>query len=141
MLHAAPVMMLRNHEQHLVKLKKPMILGMVDGPFLSIISLASPETGCFECFEQRVMARLDDIAAYRSFVQGSVKMAAGKPESEKSYSPLVALLISAVLSEGFLTSSVKINKTSGRVINVYLPTLEIPGSGSPGVPYCPACGP
>lgn len=135
-----PVMMLRNLNRLCVKLKKPMILGLVDGPFLSIINLASPETGCFECFEQRVMARLEDVAAYRSFVQGSVKMAAGRPESEKSYSPLIALLISAVLSEGFLTSSVKINKTSGRVINVYLPSLEIQVQDLLRVPYCPACG-
>ena len=135
-----PVMMLRNLNRIAVKHKKPMIIGLVDGPFLSIVSVVSPETGCFECFEHRVMARLEDVAAYQSFVKNVVQLNPGRKDEEKSYSPLISLLISAVLSEGFLTSSVRINKTSGRVINIYLPTLEIQVQDLLRIPYCPACG-
>jgi len=58
----------------------------------------------------------------------------------KSFSPMIGLLISAVLSEGFLTSSIRINKLSGRILNIYLPTLEIQVQDLLRVPYCPACG-
>jgi len=135
-----PVVMLRNLNRILVKQKKPLILGLIDGPFLSIISVVSPETGCFECYEHRVMARLEDVTAYTSFVKNATQLGSGRAEDEKSYSPLISLLISVVLSEGFLTSSVKVNKTSGRVINIYLPTLEIQVQDLLRVPYCPACG-
>lgn len=135
-----PVMLLRNLNRLLVKLRKPFILGFVDGPFLSIVSMASPETACFECFEKRVMARLEDVSTYKTFVKATSTYMADKNKSDGSYSPLLSMLISAVLSEGFLTSSIKINKTSGRIINVYLPSLEIQVQDLLRVPYCPACG-
>jgi len=136
------IQFLRNLNRVLIKMKKPSVLAFVDGPFLTLLATASPETGCFECFEHRVLARLEDTNAYNLFVKATTEQAGtiSRENDGKSFSPMIGLLISAVLSEGFLTSSIRINKLSGRILNIYLPTLEIQVQDLLRVPYCPACG-
>lgn len=136
------IQFLRNLNRVLIKMKKPSVLSFIDGPFLTLLSTASPETGCFECFEHRVLARLEDTNAYHLFVKATMEQSGSvfREKDGKSFSPLIGLLVSAVLSEGFLSSSVRINKLTGRILNIYLPTLEIQVQDLLRVPYCPACG-
>lgn len=67
-LQRPQVKFLRNLNRLLMVRSTPMALAMLDGPFLTIMTTKAPETGCFECYENRVMARLQDISAYRRFV-------------------------------------------------------------------------
>jgi thiazole/oxazole-forming peptide maturase SagC family component len=127
---------LRNLNRLLVQAEKPMVLGMIDGPFLTVLSTLATQTGCFECFEQRMLARLEDTEVYHRFA-GS---AAGGPAVGPGFAPALHLLTAAVLSEGYLFSTLGMLRLAGRVVNTYLPILEIQVQDLLRVPYCPACG-
>lgn len=128
--------LLRNLNRVLIQAGKPLILGLIDGPFLSILSTLATRTGCFECYEQRMLARLEDTLVYHRFVES----AAGGGKGGGAFSPALHLLTAAALSEGFLYSALGVQRLAGRVINVYLPLLEVQVEDLLRVPYCPACG-
>ena len=129
------VVMLRNLNRAVEKLEKTLILGIIDGPFLSVIGAKPPYTGCFECFELRSLARLEDHVAYQAF-------AATRPPAADTaaVSPLLGLLVNLVMSECFVESKVGTSRFSGRVLNIYLPTFEIQVQDLLRMPGCPACG-
>jgi thiazole/oxazole-forming peptide maturase SagC family component len=134
---AAPnLTMLRNLNRLLIRLEKPLILGLIDGPFVSAMSSMPTDTGCFECFEQRMLARLEDTQVYHQFVQATGGAAATGPW----LSPQMHVLTSMVLSEGFLWSTIGLMRLAGRAVSVYLPLLEIQVQDVLRVPYCPGCG-
>lgn len=128
---------LRNLNRLLLQAEKPLILGLIDGPFISALSTVPTDTGCFECFEQRMLARLEDTAAYQQFVEATAR--ADAPNGAWSASQLHAL-VSVVVSEAYLYATVSMMRLTGRVVNVYLPLLEIQVQDLLRVPYCPACG-
>ncbi len=134
---AAPhLCFLRNLNRILLSIEKPLILGLIDGPFLTLVATQSPQTGCFECFEQRMLVRLEDHVAYHKFV-ASMPL---KTIQSKIFTPPLHLLTSAVVSEGFLHASLGVLRLSGRILNIYLPVLEIQVQDLLRVPYCPGCG-
>ena len=135
---AAPnLSVLRNLNRVLVRSEKPLILGLIDGPFVSALSTIATETGCFECFEQRMLARLEDTLVYHQFVQATGGgLAGGGPW----LSPQLHVLTALVISEGFLCSTLGMMRLAGRVVSIYLPLLEIQVQDVLRVPYCPACG-
>jgi len=134
---AAPnLTLLRNLNRLLVQAEKPLILGLIDGPFLSVLSTLATQSGCFECFEQRLLARLEDTVVYHRFVESAAQAPAPGPW----LAPAVHMLTAAVLSEGYLYSTLSMLRLAGRIINVYLPLLEIQVQDLLRVPYCPACG-
>lgn len=134
---AAPnLSFLRNLNRMLIRLEKPLILGLIDGPFASLLSTLATETGCFECFEQRMLARLEDTVIYHRFVEARASSA---PPGH-GQSPALHMLTGAVLSEGYLYSTIAMQRLAGRVVNIYLPLLEIQVQDLLRVPYCPACG-
>jgi thiazole/oxazole-forming peptide maturase SagC family component len=94
------------------------------------------DTGCFECFEQRMLARLEDTQVYHQFVQATGGAAATGPW----LSPQMHVLTSLVLSEGFLWSTMGLMRLAGRAVSIYLPLLEIQVQDLLRVPYCPGCG-
>ena len=129
--------LLRNLNRLLVRMEKPLILGLVDGPFLCALSTLATETGCFECFEQRMLARLEDTVVYHQFVQATGSGAnAGGPW----LSPQLHTLTATVISEAFLYSTLSMMRLAGRIVSVYQPLLEIQVQDLLRVPYCPACG-
>jgi len=129
--------LLRNLNRLLVHSERPLILGLVDGPFLSILSTLATETGCFECFEQRMLARLEDTLVYHQFV----KATAGFSRVGGGWlSPQLHSMTAMVLSEGYLYATLGMMRLAGRVLSVYLPLLEIQVQDLLRVPYCPACG-
>jgi thiazole/oxazole-forming peptide maturase SagC family component len=129
--------MLRNLNRVLIQTEKPLILGLLDGPFVSLISTFPNETGCFECFEQRMLARLEDTAVYHQFVEAT---ATGSVPGGPWLSPALHMLTAGVISEGYLYSTISMQRLAGRIINIYLPLLEIQVQDLLRVPYCPACG-
>lgn len=138
------IVRLRNLNRVLLELKIPLILGFIDGPFLTILATAPGEQGCFECFEHRLWARQQDTQVYASFVRASFEQDQQGRQGSSSrawfFSPLLGMVVSAVLSEGLLYNAFRFNRIAGRVVSVYLPTLEVQAQDLLRVPYCPACG-
>lgn len=129
--------MLRNLNRLLIRNEMPLIIGLIDGPFITVLSTLATRTGCFECYEQRMMARLEDTLAYKQFVENSK---GSSFQAGRSFSPPMHVLTAFVLSEGFLYSTLSTLRLGGRVVSVYLPLLEIQVQDLLRVPYCPGCG-
>jgi thiazole/oxazole-forming peptide maturase SagC family component len=135
---AAPNMsILRNLNRLLIAAEKPLILGLIDGPFMSVLGTLATQTGCFECYEQRMLARLEDTVVYHRFVESTAK---GADPVGPWFSAQMHMLMAAVISEGLLYSSLGVMRLAGRIVNIYLPLLEIQVQDLLRVPYCPACG-
>ncbi|HYY95080.1 MAG TPA: hypothetical protein VE713_11225 [Pyrinomonadaceae bacterium] len=131
--------LLRNMNRLLVEAEKPLILGLVDGPFMSLLATLATQSGCFECYEQRMLARLEDMTVYQQFVEATAA-GGGADAASEPFAPPLHLLMAAVISEGYLYSSLSMLRLAGRILNVYLPLLEIQTQDLLRVPYCPACG-
>jgi thiazole/oxazole-forming peptide maturase SagC family component len=129
--------MLRNLNRLLIRAEKPLILGLIDGPFMTLLSTLASQTGCFECFEQRMLARLEDTLIYHQFVESTVE---GSTPGGPWSSPQLHLLTASVISEGYLYTTLGMMRLAGRIVNTYLPLLEIQVQDLLRVPYCPACG-
>lgn len=127
---------LRNLNRILVKLSKSSVLSMIDGPFSSIMTMSPPETGCFECYESRLMARMMERSVYKEYVDQSRDVSASSGSS-------VALLhgiASSAFMEGILLWKIGRSRLAGRIQSTYVPLLEIQMQDLLRVPYCPACG-
>lgn len=129
---------LRNLNRILLEKSMPIVISILDGPFLNITTVKGKETACYECFEMRVLSRNEDLAAYNNFVKrtGAIKIV-----DKKTYiTPILQTFMSLSLYEAFLLSTIGKCKLAGRVINVYLPIIEIQIQDLLRVPFCPACG-
>jgi thiazole/oxazole-forming peptide maturase SagC family component len=131
------IMFLRNLNRVLIHMEKPISLGLIDGPFLSALTIHSPQTGCLECFENRILSRMEDHTSYHRFVDSQMETAQPK---NLECSPLIHMLTSLVISEGYLLSTIRKAKFTGRVLNIYLPIFEIQCQDILRLPFCPACG-
>lgn len=129
--------LLRNLNRLLIRVDKPLILGLIDGPFVTLLSTYAQQTGCFECFEQRMLARLEDTLVYHRFVEATAKSPA---RDGSRFAPFLHILTAAVLSEAYLYATLSMMRLAGRIVNVYVPLLEIQVEDLLRVPYCPACG-
>ena len=132
---------LRNLNRVLIEHPRPISLGLVDGPFSHAFTIDYPNTNCFECFENRIMARLEDLVSYDNFVKNE-KIDFRKLQQNKAplFAPTVHILVSTVISEAYLLASTRLSKLSGRVLSVYWPIIEIQVQDLYRIPYCPACG-
>jgi thiazole/oxazole-forming peptide maturase SagC family component len=139
---AAPnISLLRNLNRLLIKLEKPLILGFIDGPFMTLLSTIANQTGCFECFEHRMLARMEDTLVYHKFVQSNRSYNNREEDIHPTiFTPPVHMLTSAVITEGFLYAALNMMRLAGRIVNIYLPVLEIQVQDLLRVPYCSACG-
>lgn len=130
---------LRNLNRALIKTSQVLSMALLDGPFTSVFTIKPPETGCFECYENRLLARMQDMTVYREFVAHTKRKTISM--KEKTFStPIMHSLASQVLFEGFLVSSIGKAKFAGRALNTYLPIMEIQVQDLLRVPFCPACG-
>jgi thiazole/oxazole-forming peptide maturase SagC family component len=129
-----PVM--RNLNRVLDGQEVPWVAAFVDGPFLSAVDVKAPYTGCFECFEQRSLARLEDHVAYHEFARATV----GAAPPREADAPVMHLLANLALIEGYLHAAVGSSRLSGRALSVHLPTFEIQAQDLLRMPNCPACG-
>jgi len=137
-LEKPSIAFLRNLNRVLIKAEKPFVLSMIDGPFFTFLTINPPQTGCFECYENRLMARMENLAVYQNFVKSTETALDGVKSS--FINPLLHVLIGIVLAEGYMISTINCAKSVGRVVNVYLPVVEIQVQDLLRAPYCPACG-
>ncbi len=132
------IRLLRNLNRALLRLRIPFIVCMIDGPFLSIMTIKGYETGCFECYETRVQARLENMSAYRNYVEKTSGHL--RKFDNTAMSPILASISSLGLYDALLISTIHRAKLAGRVLNIYLPLLEIQTQDLLRVPFCSACG-
>lgn len=114
----------------------PWISSFIDGPFVTVVGLKSPHTGCFECFEQRALARLEDHVTYHEFARSPI----GRRASSDVDAPMMNLVTVLAFTEGYLHAAVNASRMSGRVLGIHLPTMEIQTQDLLRMPNCPACG-
>ncbi len=130
--------LLRNINRLLLDKSIPIIISILDGPFLNITTIKGKETGCYECFENRVIARNESLSVYNKFVKQTMNL---KMNNKKTYiTPILQSFTSLALYEAFLFATIGKCKLAGRVINIYIPSIEIQIQDLLRVPFCPACG-
>lgn len=132
------VTLLRNLNRALIETSTPLVFAAMDGPFTTAMAIKPPETGCFECYEGRLKARLDERPLYEEFVQGS--RLEGTDRQQAGRLPLLHGLASQAILEGFLLQQIGRSRLAGRVQSTYIPVQEIQNQDLLRVPYCPACG-
>ena len=130
--------LLRNINRLLLEKSIPIVISILDGPFLNITTVKGKETACYECFENRVVARNESLTVYNNFVKQTMNF---KTKNKRTYiTPILQSFTSIALYEAFLFAAIGKCKLAGRVINVYIPMIEIQVQDLLRVPFCPACG-
>jgi thiazole/oxazole-forming peptide maturase SagC family component len=132
------IVFLRNVNRVLVQTSQALSLSLLDGPFTTVFTIKPPETGCFECFEQRLLARMVEMPSYQQFVAQTRNLP--RFDNKIRASPLMHSLAAQALFEGLMVSKIGKAKLAGRVLNTYVPLLEIQVQPLLRVPFCPACG-
>lgn len=132
------VSFMRNLNRALIELSKPLSMALLDGPFTSVFTIKPPETGCFECMEQRIFARIQDHPVYRRFIDSTRSKKINK--NAVYYTPLLSSAVSTSIFEGLTISAIGKSKFAGRALNTYVPVMELQVEDILRVPYCPACG-
>ena len=132
------VSFMRNINRALIEANKPLSMALIDGPFTTVFTIKPPETGCFECMEQRLLARMEDMQVYRRFVDHTRNKQVSVKNSYAT--PLMNSIVSTAIFEALMISGVGKSKLAGRVLNTYIPVMEIQVQDILRVPYCPACG-
>lgn len=112
------------------------ISGLIDGPFVTVVGHKSPYTGCFECFESRALARLEDHVTYHDFARSPV----GRRGDNDADAPMMSLVTTMAVTEGYLHAVAGTSRLSGRALGIHLPTMEIQMQELLRMPNCPACG-
>jgi thiazole/oxazole-forming peptide maturase SagC family component len=131
------ITLLRNLNRVALQSGQPVVVGFLDGPFVSLLGYQAPYTGCFECFEQRSLARLEDHVNYHAFVRSGLGRASRDTDG---VTPLMHVLASLTATEAHVWGTAKTGRLGGRLLNVYLPTLEIQAQDLLRMPSCPGCG-
>ncbi|MGT2744377.1 streptolysin associated protein SagC [Streptococcus phocae subsp. phocae] len=116
------ITMVRHLNEVIVALKKQLLLGYVDGPFIHVCALNPPKTADFDSLERRVLARLQDHTLYQQFAN---QMLPATQSVSQAFLPLLNILMNLLLSEAFLVARTGSSKFEGRLLSIYLPTLEI----------------
>ncbi|MGV9268189.1 hypothetical protein ACWDRR_26390 [Kitasatospora sp. NPDC003701] len=130
----ASILTLRNLNRLACHLEKPVVVGLIDGPFATVVGAESPRTGCLECFEQRSLARLEDHVGYHAFV------GAGGPTGAGGATGIEAMLCAFLVNEAVLLRSLGTSRFLGRALSIYLPTYEMQAQDVLRIGTCPACG-
>jgi thiazole/oxazole-forming peptide maturase SagC family component len=132
------IIFLRNVNRVLVQTSQVLSLSLLDGPFTTVFTIKPPETGCFECFEQRLLARMEEMPSYQQFVNQTRNLP--RFDNKIRASPLMHSLAAQALFEGLMVCKIGKAKFAGRVLNTYVPLMEIQVQPLLRVPFCPACG-
>jgi bacteriocin biosynthesis cyclodehydratase domain-containing protein len=119
----------------------PWIHAALDGPFLFVGPIFVPHrSACYECLETRVMMNLRGAASYQSY-----KAALVDQKVKKGQLPIEPILASLLASHtAFEALNYLLTQTSftvGKVLAIYLPTMEFTFNEVLRVPGCPACAP
>jgi len=118
----------------------PWLHAAVDGPFLLVGPTFVPfRSACYECLETRVVMNLRDSASYQRY-----KSALADGRAAATASPLdtviVVMLASLAAFEAVNFLQTGAAFTVGKLLSVYLPTMEFAFHEVLRLPGCPACG-
>lgn len=131
------ILAMRNLNRLAMFLEIPLILGLVDGPFTTVVGCESPQTGCLECFEQYSLARLEDHVSYHDFLNTNFKE--NYPAKNKG-NPVEAMMCSLLVNEAIVLKNFGTSRFIGRALSVYLPSYEMQTQDVVRIVTCPACG-
>lgn len=119
----------------------PWIHAAIDGPYLLIgptfIPFRSP---CYECLEMRVVMNMRESASYQRYKRALVEgrtTGTGAPLDSVLGAMLASL--TAIEALNFLLTSTTF--TVGKMLSIYLPTMEFAFNEVLRLPGCPACSP
>ncbi|MFJ2772196.1 TOMM precursor leader peptide-binding protein [Streptomyces sp. NPDC087300] len=120
----------------------PWIQAALDGPLLLVGPTFVPDsTACFTCFETRVVMNLREGAAYQRYKKALAS--AGSTPAEQGdggTGVLSSLLASHTALEALNMAVTGMTSTVGKVLGVYLPSMEMVYSEVLRLPGCPSCG-
>jgi thiazole/oxazole-forming peptide maturase SagC family component len=123
-----------------LELEVPWLHATVDGPFVFVGPIVLPgRTACYECLETRVMMNLRSSESYVRY-----KSALANREIRFGRIPLEPVLRSLLVSHtvlelvNFVLTGTA--RTVGKVLAVYLPTMEFSYNAVLRLPGCTACG-
>jgi bacteriocin biosynthesis cyclodehydratase domain-containing protein len=119
----------------------PWSTACLDGPFLLVgPTFAPPSSPCFQCLETRILMNLRESESYvrykNALVEGEVRQ--GRSPIESALGSLAASLTSLEVINFLLTGSAF---TLGKLLSVYLPSMEFAYNEVLRLPGCTACGP
>lgn len=124
-----------------LELGVPWMHAALDGPFVFVGPTFVPRSSpCYECFETRVTMNLRESASYQRYKDALAggKVVAGAP-------PVLAALRGVLASHTALEAinyvSARSTFTIGKVLGIYLPTMEIAYDEVLRLPGCRSCGP
>ena len=124
-----------------LELGVPWIHAVLDGPFLFVGPVFIPhQTACYDCLETRVMMNLRESASYQQYknalVEGRIRQATMPVEPV-----LGGLLASHTAFEAMNFLLTQNAFTVGKVLAIYLPTMEFSFNEVLRVPGCSTCSP
>lgn len=134
------VTMMRNINRISVNFEIPVIFTFVDGPVVGALATNPYATGCLECFELRALARLEDHVQFHNFVSKEKECQMRGKQNSAGMIPLLNMIVNLAISEAFTLQHIGASKLTGRLLTIYIPTMEIQAQDILRVPYCPACG-
>ncbi|MFD4632120.1 TOMM precursor leader peptide-binding protein [Streptomyces sp. NPDC058284] len=120
----------------------PWIQAALDGPMLLVGPTFVPDsTACFTCFETRVVMNLREGAAYQRYKQAlAASDGPGAEHGDGGTGVLSSLLASHTALEALNMAVTGMTSTVGKVLGVYLPSMEMVYSEVLRLPGCPSCG-
>jgi bacteriocin biosynthesis cyclodehydratase domain-containing protein len=123
-----------------LELEIPWLYAAIDGPFLFVGPLTVPgESACWECFERRVTMNLRERESYLRY-----KRALAEGRVLRSRVELVPLLGSVLAAHASLEALNFVLSgstcTIGKVLSIYVPTMELAYNDVLRLPGCPGCG-
>jgi bacteriocin biosynthesis cyclodehydratase domain-containing protein len=118
----------------------PWLHAVMDGPFLLIGPTFVPRrTACYECLELRIGINLRENASYQRYKDALIKaqVLGGTSFIHPSLAGILASHTALEVMNHVLTGY---SFTAGKVMSIYLPTMELTFNEILRVPNCPACG-
>lgn len=144
LVHAAeiidpPALVALNRLCHVTR--TPWLHAAVDGPFLLVGPIVIPDRSpCYECLEIRVTMNLRESASYQRYKEALAERAVRA--GTLPILPVLREILAAHASleaVNFLTTGNSF--TIGKVLSVYLPTMEFTFNQVLRAPTCPTCAP
>ncbi|MHB1949122.1 MAG: TOMM precursor leader peptide-binding protein [Gammaproteobacteria bacterium] len=119
----------------------PWIHGVIDGPFIFIGPTFTGKNGpCYHCFEKRVSMNLREYASYQRYKDSMIKQSSHR-NLRDAVNPVLVNLLAAHLSMEILNYQLtKSCFTKGKVLSIYLPTMEICFNDVLRLSGCHVCG-
>lgn len=118
----------------------PWIHAAIDGPFVFVGPTILPHrTACYKCFETRITMNLRESASYQNYKVALMNLRITEPTSPAH--PVIHSLLAAHCSFDALNFwTTASNFTTGKVLSIYLPTMELAFQEVLRLPGCAACG-